>query len=154
VKVILQSLCLAAKIELMHKKFFQQRPLLTLPQIIALFLVGGSLFVALDLNRRAQASELVGIGQEALEVEVAIEQTRQIELQATLEYVQSDAYIAAYARDEGGYLLPGEKRIVPLTIDATPMPTAVPQPTPDPATEARPWQAWWRLLTDAPYPAE
>ncbi len=138
----------------MHKKIFQQRPLLTLPQILALLIIGGALFVALDLNRRAQASEVVGVGQEALQAEVAIEQTRQVELQATLEYVQSDAYVAAYARDEGGYLLPGEKRIVPLTIDATPMSTAVPQPTPDPVNNARPWQAWWRLLTDAPYPTE
>ena len=24
--------------------------------------------------------------------------------------------------------------------------------TPDPALEAQPWQAWWRLLTDAPQP--
>ena len=138
----------------MHKKFFQQRPLLTLPQIIALLIIGGALFVALDLNRRAQASEVVGVGQEALQAEVQIEQTRQVELQVTLEYVQNDAYVAAYARDEGGFLLPGEKRIVPLTIDATPVPTVAAQPTPDPVNEARPWQAWWRLLTDAPYPTE
>ena len=35
---------------------------------------------------------------------------------------------------------------------ATPEPTALPAPTPDPALEAQPWQAWWRLLTDAPQP--
>lgn len=136
----------------MHKKLLQKRPLLTLPQIIALLIIGGSLFVALDLNRRSQANQLVGAGQESLQAQVAVEQTRQVELQATLEYVQSDDYVAAYARDEGGYLLPGENRIVPLTIDATPLPTLAPQPTPDPATDAHPWQAWWRLLSDNPHP--
>ncbi len=136
----------------MHKKLFQKRPLLTLPQIIALLIIGGSLFVALDLNRRSQANQLVGAGQESLQAQVVVEQTRQVELRATLEYVQSDDYVAAYARDEGGYLLPGENRIVPLTIDATPLPTLVPQPTPDPAIDAHPWQAWWRLLSDNPHP--
>lgn len=136
----------------MHKKLFQQRPLLTVPQIIALLIIGGALFVALDLNRRSQANQVVGVGQDALQAQVQVEQTRQVELRATQEYVESDAYVAAYARDEGGFLLPGENRIVPLTIDATPAPTAVPQPTPDPANDAHPWQAWWRLLSDAPHP--
>ena len=49
-------------------------------------------------------------------------------------------------------ILPGERRIVPLLQEATPEPTALPAPTPDPALEAQPWQAWWRLLTDAPQP--
>ncbi len=127
--------------------------MLTLPQIIVLLLVGASLFVAVDLNRRARAGQLVGVGEGELQMEVDAESTRQVELQVTLEYVQSDDYVAAYARDEGGYLLPGEKRVVPLVIEATPQPTAVPTATPDPAQNARPWQAWWHLLTDAPQPA-
>ena len=136
----------------MRNKLFRQRPLLTLPQIIILLAVGAGVFIALDLNRRAQAGRLVGAGEESLQTEVSLEKTRQVELQATLEYVQSDDYVAAYARDEGGYLLPGEKRIVPMPIEATPAPTAVAPPTPDPAAAARPWQAWWQLLTDAPQP--
>ena len=136
----------------MRKRFFRQRPLLTLPQIFILIAIIIALFVALNLNRRAEAGRLVGAGESSLQAEVELETTRQVELQATLEYVQSDDFVAAYARDEGGYLLPGEKRIVPLTIDATPQPTSPPPPTPDPIAQARPWQAWWRLLTDAPQP--
>lgn len=136
----------------MQRKLFRQRPLLTLPQILVLLAIVAALFIALDLNRRAQAGRLVGVGEAALQEEVDLEVTRQVELQATLEYVQSDDFIAAYARDEGGYLLPGESRIVPLTIDAPPAPTPAPPPTPDPVNQARPWQAWWRLLTDAPHP--
>ncbi len=136
----------------MHKKWFRQRPLLNLPQIIVLLIVIAALFIGLDLNRRAQAGQLVGVGEEALRREVTLETTRQVELEATLSYVQSEDYVAAYARNEAGQLLPGEKRVVPLIIEATPEPPAPPLPTADPLEYARPWQAWWRLLTDAPQP--
>jgi cell division protein FtsB len=137
----------------MYKELWRQRPLLTLPQIIVLLLVGAALFIAVDLNRRAQAGQLVGVGAGDLQMQVDAEATRQVELQVTLEYVQSEDYVAAYARDEAGYVLPGEKRVVPLVIEATPQPTAVPTATPDPIERARPWQAWWHLLTDAPQPS-
>ncbi|MCA9961612.1 MAG: hypothetical protein KC443_21385 [Anaerolineales bacterium] len=136
----------------MDKKWFRQRPLLTLPQILVLLAVFAALFIALDLNRRAQAGRLVGVGEDELHQEVLHESTRQVELQATLAYVQSDDYVAAYARNEAGQLMPGEKRIVPLLVEATPAPTPVPPATPDPVINARPWQAWWQLLTDSPQP--
>ncbi|WP_420629279.1 septum formation initiator family protein [Candidatus Leptofilum sp.] len=138
----------------MYKELWRQRPLLTLPQIIILLLVGAAVFVAVDLNRRAQAGQLVGVGETDLQAQVDAESTRQVSLQVTLEYVQSDDYIAAYARDEAGYVLPGEKRVVPLVIEATPLPTAVPTATPDPIQNARPWQAWWHLLVNAPQPSQ
>ncbi len=132
--------------------FWRQRPLMTLPQILILLAILFAIFIALDLNQRARSGKKVGVGEEALQQEVALEKTRQVELQATLDYVQSDDYVAAYARDEGGQLLPGEIRVVPLPIEATPNPPAAPAATPDPAINAHPWQAWWRLLTDAPAP--
>ncbi|MBK8989313.1 MAG: hypothetical protein IPM39_25175 [Chloroflexi bacterium] len=137
----------------MRKNLFRQRPLLTLPQILILLMVIVALFVGLDLTRRAQAGRLVGAGEESLTHEISLEATRQIELQATLSYVQSDEYVSAYARDEGGYIQPGEKRIVPMVVEATPGPPPQAAPTPDPALSARPWQAWWQLLSDAPQPS-
>ncbi len=136
----------------MYKDLWRQRPLLSLPQIIILLLIGAAVFIAVDLNRRAQAGQLVGLGENDLQAQVDAESTRQVSLQVTLEYVQSDDCTAAYARDEAGYVLPGEKRVVPLVIEATPLPTAVPTATPDPIQNARPWQAWWQLLLDAPPP--
>jgi cell division protein FtsB len=137
----------------MRWKTFWRRPLLTLTQLIVVIAVIIGIFIALDLNRRAQAGRLVGVGQETLQNELEQEATRQVGLQATLSYVQSEDYVKAYAREEGGLLLPGEKRIVPLLVEATPEPPQAPTPTPDPATYARPWQAWWQLLTDAPMPS-
>jgi cell division protein FtsB len=137
----------------MSQKLFRFRPLLTLTQLILLLVVVAGIIIALDLNRRAQAGRLVGVGEDALQGQLDLEVTRQVQLQATLSYVQSDDYVAAYAREEGGYLLPGERRIVPVLIEATPSPEPPAPPTPDPAHLARPWQAWWRLLTDAPFPS-
>ena len=138
--------------KLFESKVFRSRPLLNVPQVVFLLIIAGAIIVAIDLNRRAQAGRLVGSGEEALRLQVEGEATRQVQLQATLEYVTSDDYVAAYARNEGGMILPGERRVVPLLQEATPEPTALPPPTPDPALQARPWQAWWRLLTDAPQP--
>ncbi len=138
----------------MRDRLSQQRPLLTFPQIVVLLVVIAALFIALDLNRRAQAGQLVGVGEEALQAEVDLETTRQVELEATLTFVESDDFVSAYARDEAGQLLPGEKRVVPLIIEAEPQATAVPTPTPDPIQNATPWQAWWTLFTDTPHPTE
>jgi len=112
------------------------------------------LFVALDLNRRAQAGRLVGQDQDTLSVEYDGEITRQVELMATLVYVRSEEYVSVYAREEGGYLKPGERRIVTLLIDADPNQSSNVEPAPDAAHYARPWQAWWQLITDLPMPTE
>lgn len=133
-------------------KVFRQRPLLSLTQILVLVGMAAAIVIALDLSRRAQAGQQVGIGEEALQVQIEREATRQVELMATLEYVNSQDYVASYAREEGRMVLPGEQRIVPLLMEATPEPTPMPEGTPDPIGEAMPWQAWWRLLTDAPQP--
>ena len=136
------------------RKFLGRRPLLSLPQIIVLLVVIAALIIGLDLTRRAQAGRQVGMGESALQAQVDLETTRRVELQATLTYVYSDDYVASYARDEGGLLLPGERRIVPLIIEVTSAPsTPVFEPTPDPAQSARSWQAWWQLLSDAPLPS-
>lgn len=130
----------------------RQRHIFTLPQLIIFLAVLAALIIVVDLNRRRQSSANVGAGAAALEADVAAEVTRQVELQATLTYVESEDYVAAYARDEAGQLLPDEKRVVPLFIESAPPPPPPAPPTPDPAVNARPWQAWWRLLTDAPLP--
>lgn len=129
-----------------------RRSIHSVAQLGLLLVVIAAMFIVLDLNRRAKDGRLVGAGAEALQAELDEEITRQVELKATLEFVQSDEYVAIYAREEGGMLLPGEKRIVPLKIEATPGPMPQSQPTPDPALYARPWQAWWSLLSDAPLP--
>lgn len=131
---------------------FRSRPIFNAAQVVLVLVIAGAIVFAIDYNNRVQAGRQVGSGEEALQSQINREATRQVELVVTLEYVSSDDYVAAYARNEGGMILPGERRIVPMLQEATPEPTAAPPPTPDPALQARPWQAWWRLLTDAPQP--
>ncbi|MEW5985557.1 MAG: hypothetical protein AB1791_02890 [Chloroflexota bacterium] len=138
----------------MRRRILRLQPLLTLPQIVILLAVLAALIIGLDLNRRAQAGRRVGVGEEALQAEIAVESTRQVELKATLVYVQSDDYVVTTAREEQGMILPGERAVAPLLIEATATPAAPPAVTPDPASYARAWQAWWRLLTDAPFPSK
>ena len=136
----------------MGLKLVWRRPFLTITQLIILLAVIIGLYVALDLSRRAQAGRTVGIGEESLRSAIEVESTRNVELMATLIYVQSKEYVAVYAREEGGFLLPGERKVVPLMVELTPAPETPVDPTPDPAINARPWQAWWQLLTDEPMP--
>lgn len=132
---------------------YRQRPLLSLPQILILAGIVFGVFIGFDLNRRAQAGALMEENEEAMLQKVNVEKTRQVELVMTRDFVNSEAYVEAFARNEAGWLLPGEMRIVPLTVNVTPVATPVPTATPDPAYDARPWQAWWRLISDAPMPS-
>jgi hypothetical protein len=138
----------------MRWKLVWRKPLLSLTQFIALLVIVFGLFVALDLNRRAQAGRLVGRDEETLRVEKDAEIARQLDLEATRDYVQSAVYVDDYVRSEGGYLLPGEIRIVPLPVIDETHSSLPAEPAPDPAQYARPWQAWWQLLTDLPMPTE
>ncbi|MDX1415374.1 MAG: hypothetical protein R3293_14355 [Candidatus Promineifilaceae bacterium] len=130
----------------------RQRPLLSLPQIIALVAVVVAVYIGVDLNQRAKIGQQIEASEISLQEQLDLELTRQVELMVTRAYVNSDDYVANYARNEGGMVMPGERRIVPLTVDTIPLPTPVMTATPDPAYDARSWQAWWRLLTDAPLP--
>lgn len=136
----------------MNRQLFRKRPILSFPQAIVLVIVFVGLMIALNLNRQAQVGGDMDLGEATLQAEISQEATRQVELQATLVFVQSDDYVASYARNEGGMLQPGEQRAVPLLVTAVPESAPPPPEPPDPAHNARPWQAWWQLLTDAPQP--
>ena len=137
---------------MMNRSLFRRR-LLTIPQVFVFIVVVSVLAIAVDVNRRSQIGQPLADGEAALNIHVVAETTRQVALQATLAYTESDEYVAEYARNEGGYVLPGERRVVPLLIEVTPQPTPLPLVPDDPALAARPWQAWWQLLTDRPMPS-
>ncbi|MFN2189349.1 MAG: hypothetical protein ACK2T3_11340 [Candidatus Promineifilaceae bacterium] len=136
----------------MRWKLVWKKPLLTITQLIALLVILFGLFVALDLNRRAQAGRDVGQDEETLQKEYDSESRRQVELLATLEWVRSPEYVSVYAYEEGGLIKPGEKRIVVIRADEASTQASTSSSSSDPAQFARPWQAWWQLLTDSPMP--
>ena len=136
------------------RRVFRQRPLLSLAQVFVLIAIVVAIYIGVDLNHRAQTGRLIQANELSLLEKVDMETTRQIELEVTRDYVNSDDYVAAYARNEAGMLKPGELRIVPLQLDGmSPLPSVQATVTPDPAIDARAWQAWWRLFSDAALPS-
>lgn len=72
------------------------------------------------------------------------------------DYVQSDSYVEAWARDEGKMVRPGEVLIVPVPSTSSLQATPVPQPEVLPQTtppQAENWQLWWSLFFDSPPPS-
>ncbi len=135
------------------RRVFRQRPLLSLPQVLVLVAVVVAIYIGVDLNHRAQTGRMIQANELSLQEQIDAESTRQVELKVTREYVNSDAYVVDFARNEAGMIYPGERRIVPLQSEFAPAATAVAKVTPDPFHDAREWQAWWRLFTDAPLPS-
>jgi hypothetical protein len=71
-------------------------------------------------------------------------------LTATLEYVQTDAYVSQWAREEAKMAKPGEVVMIPVLRGGSERAAA---PAPEPLEEApavsedRPfWAAWWEAL--------
>ena len=139
--------------KLSSRRVFHQRPLLSLPQVLVLVSIVVAIYIGVDLNHRAQTGRLIQANELSLEERVALESTRQVELMVTRDYVNSDDYVADHARNEASMVMPGEIRIVPLHSGTSPLPTVVATVTPDPAYDARAWQAWWRLFSDAALPS-
>jgi cell division protein FtsB len=131
----------------------KKHPILNLPQL--LIVVGAVLAVVLtlSLNLKGRENETLSAEEAGLATLVAQEVLRNEQLVLTLTYVSSDDYVADYARDEAGMLLPGERRVVPLPNP--PPPTATPIPTPSQATGAAktPFEAWWQIFFDGPAPS-
>ncbi len=126
--------------------------LLSLPQ--ALVIIGAVLALALtlDLSARARAGRSQSRHEQSLSALVQAERERNRQLQITLTYVHSDDSVVDYARSEGGMILPGEKRVVPMLHPPQPTPTPAPAPISAFAAPEAPWQAWWSLFLDSPPP--
>ena len=121
-------------------------------QVVLVLLVLGALYVFVDLSRNTETRRRLEMVEATFSAESQRESTRQVELEATLAYVQGTGYPDEVLHSETGLLAEGESAILPNIILATAEPAPLPPPTPDPLLQARPWQMWWRLLTDAPMP--
>jgi len=130
----------------------KKHPILNLPQFLIIVGILMALVVTLSLNLKGRENDALSAEEAALATLVAQEKQRQAQLHLTLTYVSSGDYVADYARNEGGMLLPGERRVVPLPNP--PPPTSTPMPTPVQAVAGprTPFEAWWLLFFDGPAP--
>lgn len=75
-----------------------------------------------------------------LQQAIATEQIQATRLMEQARYVQSEEFIARWARLEAGMIRPHE---TPYRLERiSPSPTPSPTPTPTPL----PWQAWWMQI--------
>ena len=82
-----------------------------------------------------------------LELMLTAAYEEQATLQARLDYVQSDAYIAEWSQVHAGMALPEETLVIPVAPTSTPTPIPTPKLAPTPTPTPLPfWQKWWRAL--------
>lgn len=74
--------------------------------------------------------------EEALNSEIRVQQERYQELQALEQYLKSDEYIEAVAREQLGLVKPGETAFIAIPTE--------PSPTPDPNAPSS--DLWWETL--------
>jgi hypothetical protein len=129
-----------------------RHPILNLPQFLIIVGAVFALIVTLSLNLKGRETETLGAEEAGLATLVGQEELRHDHLVLTLTYVASDDYVADYARDEGGMLLPGERRVVPLPNPPPPTPTPIPTPIQTAGGPKTPLEAWWGLFFDGPAP--
>jgi cell division protein FtsB len=130
---------------LKRKKQSSKAPLAQFVAIIALSI---SIFLIVDLGRRAAANYRIQREAERLTQEVEAAKRYQTKLLAQRTYAASDLYVEEVARNELKWTKPGETVIVVIpTYEETPGPasriSAAEQNSSVPKT---PSQAWWHLF--------
>ena len=116
--------------------------------VLVLFIVGGLGWAFAQQLRLAQdLREEV----EHLEQAVATQEAIRAYLTATLQYVQTDAYVEEWAREEARMAKPGEVVVIPLVSPEGAAPPATPegQRLDDVVAQSkdRPfWVVWWEAI--------
>jgi cell division protein FtsB len=124
-------------------------PLVSGTQFLAIVVLTISIFLIVDLGRRATASYHVTQAEKRLHQEIAQDLQRQEDLTARRDHVASDAYVEEWAREQAHMIHPGDKPMI-LVTPQTQHPQ-VPQagPAGEPAAEHVPnWYHWWLLFFD------
>ena len=116
--------------------------------LIALIIVGGRLVI--DFSQRIVEGQQKISEQRALEAEIEALTEEQHQLEADKEYYASQAYLEAWAHDEGKLVRDGETLIIPLYDE----PVAPIEETPvvQPRVPLTPPQVWWTLFFDSSPP--
>ncbi len=121
-------------------------------QILFASILAIGLLQAIDFSSRNAQGQLAQQSRASLEMEIATLEAAQAALIQERDYVQSDAYVEAWAHAEGKMVRPGEVLVIPV-----PAGLAAPTPTPTPAApvilleeeeEIETWRLWWALFFD------
>jgi cell division protein FtsB len=120
---------------------------LPIAQFVAIIALSISIFLIVDLGRRAAANYRVQREAYRLGQEVDAVKEYQAKLLARRTYVASDLYVEEVARNELKWAKPNETVIAVLPTPVLVGPTGQPMPGPTPLqTTPTPMEAWWQLF--------
>jgi hypothetical protein len=124
-------------------------------QIMFAAILAIGLFLAIGLSQRITAGQPLQDAYDRVEGEIEGLRQEQGELLATRDYVQSDAFVEQWARDEGKMIRPGDVLVIPVPAGGAVEPTTVAEedvPVETAPPEPEPWMLWWGLFFDSPPP--
>ncbi len=129
--------------------------LLSNVQIVFSSIIAISLLLTISFSGRIAAGHKMEAERDELVVNIATLRAQATALKGEYNYIQSDAFIDAWARGEGKMIKGQEVLVIPVPGQVTPQPT----PTPfkiDPGIQAveenETWTLWWQLFFDSPPP--
>jgi cell division protein FtsB len=127
----------------------RHRARLTNVQIILIVVAVVGLRLVFDFSQRIVEGQRMVAEQRQLEAEIEALLEEQALLEAMKLYYGSDAFVEAWAHDEGKMVREGEVLVIPIPL-GEPAPTTAPSETP--VTSLPPWHVWWLLFFDSPPP--
>jgi cell division protein FtsB len=132
----------------------KNQPLITGTQFVAIVILTISIFLIIDLGRRATAQYHVSQAERRLTLEIDDTLAQQTRLEARRDYVASDAYVEEWAREQAHMIRPGDQPVILVTTEAPRTAPRVSAPQAPPAAEEVPnWYYWWELFFAGDVPA-
>lgn len=124
-------------------------------QIVFAVILAVALMLAVSFSGRITASREVNRIHDKIVQEIELLKMEQTELLARLEYVNSDAFVEAWARSEGKMIRENEVLIIPKPSNILLQTAATPQisvPIQTSLPEPEKWELWWQLFFDSEPP--
>ncbi len=121
-------------------------------QILFASILAIGLLLAIDFSSRIAQGQLAQQSRASLEMEIATLEAAHAALIQERDYVQSDAYVEAWAHAEGKMVRSGEVLVIPVPVGPTgPTPTPTPEAPAillEEQEEVETWRLWWALFFD------
>jgi cell division protein FtsB len=147
---------MAENIEPQPQKKRRRSEQLSSIQVMFAAILAVGLLLAINFSSRITAGRPLQEAYNRVLAEIEQLKHEQEMLIAERDYVQSDAFVERWARDEGKMVRPGEVLVIPVpAVSSLPQPEVSPtQSVPVETTPRRPenWQVWWALFFDGPPP--
>ncbi|MEL6404626.1 MAG: hypothetical protein AAFV98_06095 [Chloroflexota bacterium] len=128
-------------------------------QVVFAVILAIAMMLAVQFSARIADERTLNAIQDTVEDEIALLRAEQTDLIDELDFVQSDAYVEEWAREEQRMVRDNMVLVIPVPASSlAPRPiddvTSVPAGSVVETTlpEPEPWELWWALFFDSPPP--